>query len=352
MLNEQGLRKILEGGGGLPGRLVRGGLWLPGQLYGVAMRLRRAAFRRGVLPSFRPSVPVASVGNLTAGGSGKTPFVAMLAREFAAMGKKPAVLLRGYRRDGDGRSDEAVLYQTICPGVMILPGADRRVTARAAVAAGAEVLLLDDGFQHLRLERDLDIVLIDAASPWGGGSCLPGGLLREPPLALADADVVVVTRSDQRSPAFVAALEKEIARLAPTALRLRARHRPVRLTSLDGASLPLASLRGRKVVALSGIARPEAFQRTLSDLGATVVEAFSQPDHADFEAELVARAVAAAERLGGVVVMTEKDGARRIFSPGSGAAHTRFGKYIWILGIEQEVEGREMLTARLRSLFP
>ena len=340
-MDEHAIRGILEGGGGWPGVLVRAGLWLPGRLYGCVMAARRAAYRRGFFASVRPSVPTIAVGNLTAGGSGKTPFTIMLAGELAAMGVKPGILLRGYRQTRDGVSDEAALYRRRCPDAVVETGSDRRVSAGRAIAGGAGALLLDDGFQHLRLGRDLDIVLVDATSPWGGGNTIPGGLLREPRTALREAGAVVITRSDQCNPSRLGELRVEVGALAPDALILTARHRPARIFRLDGTEVPLGEICGRAVVALSGIARPEAFHRTLEDLGATVVATIAGKDHDPFSRQILERALALAEGRGAVVVTTEKDQGKQIFS--EYADNNNKKNRVWTLGIELEVDNREAL---------
>ncbi len=344
-MDEHSLRRLLEGGGGWPGALLRAALWLPGRAYGGLMRLRRAAYAAGLLKSCRPPVPVVSVGNLTAGGSGKTPFTAMLARDLAARGQKPAILLRGYRQSGDGQSDEAGLYRRLCPEALVEVGADRRASAERAVRAGATVLLLDDGFQHLKLRRDLDIVLVDATSPWGGGNCLPGGLLREPRRALAAAGAVILTRSDQQEATAIENLRAEIAALAPAAPVFLARHRPARLERLDGTGLPLDWLRDRKVLAVSGIARPEAFAATLAGLGARVVGELAGRDHAHFDSGFPKLAAARAAELGAVPVTTEKDRAKQIFS--ELADNMNMGAFL-VLGVDMAVDGAEALTDLIR----
>src|SRR5438876_5539483 len=171
--------------------------------YGSAVHLRNWCYDRGWLPTHRPPVPVISVGNLTAGGTGKTPCVEYLARFLQARGLRPAVLSRGYR--GNGRpNDEALILEANLPDVPHLQGKDRVTRASQAVRVfGADVLILDDGFQHRRLRRDLDLVLIDAMNPWGHGRLLPRGLLREPISSLRRADAVIVTRLDQAQPAEI-----------------------------------------------------------------------------------------------------------------------------------------------------
>jgi hypothetical protein len=146
-------------------------------LYGLAAERRRARLSaRGV----RLPVPVVSVGNITCGGTGKTPAVEMIVRDLLARGRHPAILSRGYRAGADGTNDEGRVLSRALPEIPHLVVPDRAGGGRAAITAGADVLVLDDGFQHVRLSRDLDLVLIDALDPFGGGRVLPAGLLREP----------------------------------------------------------------------------------------------------------------------------------------------------------------------------
>jgi tetraacyldisaccharide 4'-kinase len=355
-MNEHAIRNILEGGGGPAGTLARALLWLPGKLYGAAMRLRREAYRQGIFSSKRADLPVISIGNLTAGGSGKTPTTAWLARELDDLGWKAAILMRGYRQE-DGLSDEAVLYQTLAPNALVEVNPDRRAGAKAAAARGANVILLDDGMQHLKLQRDMDIVLIDATSPWGGGNTIPGGLLREPKATVALAHAIVLTRSDHLPPPRLASLRAEVVGLAPGTPIFTARHRPARLVRLDGTPLPVDALRGKNVIALSGIARPEAFRATLEQLGAIVAGSVAGRDHAAFDREFVNAALARAAAAGAVVVMTEKDRCRRIFSAlaeetadnsiaaGADPVHGS----LLTLGVELDVDDKDRLLALVRE---
>ena len=347
-MDEHHIRKMLEGGGGAPGALLRAALWLPGKAYGTAMRLRRAAYRAGLLASRPAGAPVVSVGNLTAGGSGKTPFTIMLARGLAVRGMRPAILLRGYRQSDTGLSDEAVLYRDRCPEAILEVGSDRVAGAERAIAAGADVIIMDDGLQHLRLRRDMDIVLVDATAPWGGGNTIPGGLLREPRDTLAQASIVVVTRSDQVSAETLAGIRADAASLAPGVPVLTARHRPSGLRSLAGGTLPPDALRARKVVAMSGIARPEAFHKTLEQLGASLAATFAGRDHDHFDGAFLASALEAARRNDAFLVITEKDRAKKIFArlaDNNSVDNSNVRDRIWTLAIDQEVEESGVLFA-------
>lgn len=340
-MDEHAIRRALEGGGGTPGSFFRALLWLPGVAYGCCMRLRRTAYRQGVFASGKVDVPVISIGNLSAGGTGKTPFVALLAAELAQAGRKPGILLRGYRQTQAGISDEAELYRRLCPDSMLEVGSDRLLSAKRAMEKGADVLLMDDGFQHLRLRRNVDIVLIDATSPWAGGNCIPGGLLREPVSTLRQADVVVVTRSEQVPRSAVEKIQQRLCALAPGALITTARHKACRLFDLNGKQFPLELLRGKRVLALSAIARPESFHATLEGLGAVLVGTVAGRDHGEFDPLLLESTLQRARSEGATLVMTEKDHAKQIF--GDSADNSD----VWVLGVEQAVDDWAELFARI-----
>ncbi len=345
-MNEQNLRIMLEGGGGATGSALRLALKLPGLAYGEAMRLRRLAYAGGICKSFAASVPVISVGNLTAGGSGKTPFVSMLAEKLLAIGKRPAILLRGYRAE-DGLSDEGELYRTLVPRAVVVEGRDRVRSAARAVELGADLILMDDGFQHLRLQRDLDIVLVDAMSPWGGGTPIPGGLLREPKSTLRKAGIVVVTRSDQAAPEKISQLMSEIQSLAPSAPIFTARHTPFSLRKGNGRKVDLAELAGRKVLALCGIARPEAFGKTLTSLGAEVFAIVAVPDHASLEYSALRNALSLAQKEDALLVVTEKDAVKKKFAD---FVDNNTADSIRVLAVRQEVDDAERLLGLVVSL--
>lgn len=311
--DEHGLRRLLEGDGTVLSFLVRTCLYLPGKAYGFVMALRRKAYNAGIYASYPSGLPTVSVGNITAGGSGKTPTVALLAQQLLALGHRPAILMRGYAKTAGGESDEATLYASLVPKAILAVNPDRRAGALAAKRDGASILLMDDGFQHRRLKRDLDIVLIDATSPWGGGNTLPGGLLREPKSALKAAGAVIVTRSDQVDANRLDQILAEITRIAPGVFITSARHCPTRLYTVEKIPLRLDSLRGKDVVILSGIARPEAFSKTLEQLGAIPRAVFAKPDHHPLDNDFVLKAARAAENYDALLVTTEKDFAKPLF---------------------------------------
>jgi len=268
---QQTCRHLLEGNAGAARTAARILLAPLGLLYGGIAALRAWAYRHGVFATHAASAPVISVGNLTAGGTGKTPFTIRLVQHLLQAGRRPAILTRGYGAADPDRADEVQLLRRLLPDVPVYAGADRVMLAQRACGDGANVLILDDGFQHQRLRRNLDIVLIDATCPWGGGLPLPAGLLREFRSAIRRAHVVALTHTppDPDTP-MIAALSAELKRLHPSAPLLFTRHVPTRLATLSGEVRPLAALHGQPVVALSAIGRPAAFTATLGELGADV----------------------------------------------------------------------------------
>jgi len=298
---------ILSGRATGPGAaLLRCGLSAAAVPYSLYMRIRRWAYRHRLLKSRAAAVPVICVGNLTTGGTGKTPTVAYVVRHLQERGLRPAVLTRGYKAV-DGCSDEAELLRQATAAEVVV-NADRVAGAAEAVARGCNVCVMDDGFQHRRLRRDLDIVLIDAERPWGFGRCLPRGLLREPVSALRDAGAVIVTRADRVEADRREAIEARLRRCAPQAVLAAACHAPSRLVGPAGQSLPLAELSGRKVVAFCGIARPRQFFHALAALGARVVQTVELDDHALYTPAVVEELRLAVRRhRAHLLVTTEKD---------------------------------------------
>ncbi|MBK6941664.1 MAG: tetraacyldisaccharide 4'-kinase [Planctomycetes bacterium] len=293
---------------------MRGALWLASLPHSAALCVFHGLFDRGWRRPRRAPLRVVCVGNLTAGGTGKTPIVAWLALAALAAGRHPAIVLRGYRkgaRDGAG-SDEAQLYARLVPSVPVLVDADRVRAAHAAAALGADLVLLDDGFQHRRLHRDVDIVLLDARDPFGGGAVMPRGFLREPPTGLARADVVVLTRSDRAGADALAEAERRVRALAPQAAIVREVHAATELIGHDGSRIAdVGALRGARVTCMSGIGDPTTLAESVTRCGAIVVRTLDFGDHHEFTpAELAAVARDCAADGVRWCVTTQKDAMR------------------------------------------
>jgi tetraacyldisaccharide 4'-kinase len=294
---------------GLLAGMQRGGLWLLSLPYGLAVGTRNRFYDWGWRKIHRVNVPVISVGNLTVGGTGKTPCVEYVARWYREQELRVAILSRGYGSEA-GRNDEALVLEENLPDVPHLQGADRAALARIAEEElESEVLVLDDAFQHRRLARNLDLVLIDATNPWGYGHLLPRGLLREPLSGLKRAGALVMTRCDQVAPEELERLRDRVAGIAPGKPVIESIHQPADLVNADQATADLDQLRGRPVAAFCGIGNPEAFRNTLIGLGAEVRAFRAFADHhlytrADID-EL--RRWVRQQAMDCVVVTTQKD---------------------------------------------
>ncbi len=267
---------------GLVANLQRAGLAVLSWPYGLVVRTRNRLYAHGWLRSQRLDVPVVGVGNLTVGGTGKTPCVEYVARWYRQHDVRVAILSRGYGAT-EGSNDEALLLEENLPDVPHLQGSDRVALGRTAIEElESELLILDDGFQHRRLARNLDIVLIDATCPWGYGHVLPRGLLREPVSGLKRAGLVLVTRCDQVGPDVVRQIRERIATISPGLAVAQAVHQPVELVNSQRDTAPLATLHGKPVAAFCGLGNPAAFRKTLEGLGADIREFRTFPDHHAF----------------------------------------------------------------------
>lgn len=298
-------------------------------IYSLAMRVREAMYRRHVLHSYRLDVPVISVGNLTLGGSGKTPMVQYLARLLHENGRRPAIISRGYGGrarakvnvvsdgttlllDAEQAGDEPRLLAETLPGVPVLTGIVRRFPAQRAIEMGADVLLLDDGFQHLQIIRDINLVLFNADRLAGNSRVFPGGDLREPVAALNRATGFVMTG--------VHAANRERAVRFGQLLQTRFPHIPVHHAGYGVQGLVLLSAGGMlettghesfnqgPVFAFCGIAHPESFRQTLQGQGVEVAGFQPFDDHQRYSAGLLHRLAEKAQRVGAQgLITTEKD---------------------------------------------
>ena len=299
---------------GPDGNPLRQALWPFGLLYGAAAALRNWTFDAGLRKVHRLPVPVISIGNLTVGGTGKTPAVAFVCQQAHARGRRPGVLARGYgRAPGQALNDEGLMLQRKLPWLQQEQDPDRVAAGARLVGRNVDYVVLDDGFQHRRLHRDLDVVCLDAALPFGGGSCLPAGDLREFRSGLRRAGMVLLTRADALAPEDLPLRAARVRELAGRGdLPVHAcRHGPSDVVAQPaGTVLPLHELRGRRAVLLCAIARPQSFRRTVEALGVEVVREFRHRDHHRFTAAEVDTAAQAAAAAGALLLCTEKDDAR------------------------------------------
>lgn len=277
--------------------------------YGLGARLKNALFDSGIKRATELPVPVISVGNLTTGGTGKTPVVELLARAADKAGRKPAILTRGYRRPGEAEGDEVRLYRRLLPTVDVVVDPDRVRGAATALRNGAGLLILDDGFQHRRLARTIDLVLADARDPFSSGQLLPFGMLREPACGLARATALVLTRCGRATQAEIDAAGEAARSLVPEIMILQEDHLPDLLVDLSGTPGPgLETLSGLPVLVFSGIADPHTLAESVDALSGDVLDLIDFGDHHPFSPSELEQLQQDAVRLGAkMVVTTEKD---------------------------------------------
>jgi len=295
--------------GGAAAALSRAGLRVAEAPYALAVQARNLAFDRGWKATLHAPVPVVCVGNITTGGTGKTPMVAWLARWFRERDVRVAIVSRGYGAQDGALNDEGIELEQILPDVPHVQQPDRVAGALMAVEEfESQLILLDDGFQHRRLARDLDVVLLDALEPFGYGHVLPRGLLREPLTGLRRAQAIVLSRADLVDAAARAKTRQHARRYAPDAAWIEAAHRPVELLSAAGQTAELTALTDGRWGAFCGIGNPEGFKRTLAGLGGQVAAWKLFPDHHRYTREDVEHlaAWARAEQLTGLAC-THKD---------------------------------------------
>lgn len=258
--------------------------------YRLVIAGRNFGFDRGWLRSYRAEVPVISIGNLTVGGTGKTPLVRYVARKLREQGVRVALVSRGYGAEPGQENDEALELAWGLADVPHLQQPDRVEAAQIAVEElESELILMDDGFQHRRLQRDLDIVVIDATCPFGFGRLLPRGLLREPLRALRRAGVILLSRADAVSPETRHAIGSRLTRIAPRAILVQAAHRPVGLLGWPDRPADLSHLADRRVAVLSAIGNPEAFVETVRRSGGQVIDVLALPDHDHYDSATMER---------------------------------------------------------------
>ena len=306
-------------------------------LFAVAVAVRSLLYRTGVMRCHPLGVQVVSIGNVTAGGTGKTPVTEMFARALAARGRKVAILSRGYRRkeapwwermftqaispplvvsagrrvllDPATGGDEPYMLASNLPGVAVVVDRDRVKAGRYAVKRlGCDTLLLDDGFQYRKLKHTVEVVLVDATNPFGNGRMLPRGVLRERARNISRADLIFLTKcaGDARE------VEKRVRELNPRAPVVKCRHAPKTLVGVwGGGEKPLEWLAGKKLCTLSGIASPKGFENSLRALGARVVWCERYADHHRYDPSEVLYALnRSADMSADALVTTEKDAVR------------------------------------------
>jgi tetraacyldisaccharide 4'-kinase len=340
-----------------PGQPVRWWLMAIGALYGFVAQLRRWLYRQGWLATSRLPCRVVSVGNLTVGGTGKTPVVILLVEWLQAQGQRVAVLSRGYKRSGGARQllvsdgqrllaaasesgDEPYLIARRCPRAVVAVGADRAALGHWVLQqCPVDCIVLDDAFQHLSLARDVDVVLLDATDATGLDAMLPAGRLREPLSGLTRAAAVVITRADSRQDVYAVAQRlQSIDGLLPEPVEVA--FRPESLVSVvQETSLSLSDCRGKKAWLVSGIGNSGSFQRTAASIGLTVAGETIFRDHHRYDQNDVMQVNALAEAAAADFVLTTEKDAGKLAS-----LVTSSGVSWWALRIRADVvKGEEAL---------
>lgn len=299
-------------------RLISGtdrGLWPAAQRtvlaaaacgYGLVTAIRNTLYDCRLLPIYKAAVPVISAGNLTTGGTGKTPVVALLCQRLQQLGRHPGIISRGYRAAADGSNDEKKVLELLVPGVPHAQHPDRRLAARQLLSNNPDVIVMDDGLQHRRLHRQLNLVLLDATCPFGYDWLLPRGLLRESLRGLRRADAVLITRSSLVSPERLLQIRQRVLRYAPqlTDRILHLDFQPCSLRHADGSAEPLQTARQQPVYLMSGIGNPAAFRSTCESLGLQIRGNSWFPDHHHFSSEDLQHTRQAADAAGAALILT------------------------------------------------
>ncbi len=317
-------------------------LWALSIPYRLVVAWKNRRFDQGRMTT-RVGVPVVSIGNLTTGGTGKTPMVRYVARWLRDCGVRVTLLSRGYKAEQGNLNDEALELERRLPDVPHLQNASRVESAGVAIEEfAAQVLLLDDGFQHRYLERDLDIVLIDATCPFGYGRLLPAGLLREPLSSLRRAGLVIITRVDQVHSSEVDQIRQTIKKHNATVPIVEFTHHIEGFENYSGEVLDASALATTRVIAFSGIGNPTAFETLLKAQGVDVADHLKFEDHHHFDREDVRQITARADELSAdSIVCTMKDLVK--------IQVDRLGdKPLWALSVGMEpFSGEEMLVQQL-----
>ncbi len=352
VLSPSGFRDLVSGRRRGPlAAFLRLGLRVAETPYTWAVRWRNWRYDHSPAKTHRVAVPVVSVGNLSLGGTGKTPTVEWLARWFRERDVRVTVISRGYGAEAGARNDEALELEQKLPDVPHLQNPDRVAAAETAIEEfECQLILLDDAFQHRRLGRDLDVVLLDATEPFGFGHVFPRGALREPLSGLRRADVVVLSRADMLPRAGREDVRRTVDLYAPDAVYVEAAHAPQALLSSAGQEKPLESFADQPVAAFCGIGNPAAFRHTLEGCGYRVAAFREFPDHHPYGRRDVEslREWAAPQKVA-AVLCTHKD-LVKLGTEQLGTA--RLGrKPLWAVRVGIEIQrGREALESRLKAL--
>lgn len=333
-MDQDGFRRLVAGeSGGLGAKFLRNFLEAASKVYSAIIGLRNFLYSKGWLKIQSANAVVISVGNITAGGTGKTPLVVWLCKFLHGRNINCAILTRGYKTKSDRLCDEPAILAKNCPEAKVVVKADRVAGAAEAVNKfGAEALIMDDGFQHRRLARDVDIVTVDATQPFGirkrslsplgaieHGKVLPAGLLREPVEGLKRAGAVVLTRCDQTSEHRLNQLVDMLRLINPNIVIGRSIHEPVCAKSRERKEIGVEELRDQKIFAFCGIGNPDAFLKTIKELGGKLVGWKIYDDHHNYTQADINDICEEARRLNvDCILTTQKDWTKTVLLASTG----------------------------------
>lgn len=315
-------------------------LWLLSLLYAICARAAYLGYARGLFPSYRPKVKVISVGNITLGGTGKTPFVKYLADNLSGDGRKAVILSRGYSLD------EPLFLRKNLNAVEVITGRDRIKSAKKAQRDyPCDILILDDGFQHWRLKRDLDIVMINSQEGLGNRGLIPYGILREPVSSLRRADVFVLSKADGSNNAEL--ITEDLKKINPGALIVQSIHQPEGIYSIDGKNAGFDIIKDKDICLLSGIGDPDSFSGMDVFKRANITLDLRYPDHYQYKDSDIRDICGACKRKDVRIILTTEKDLMRLgllsFDP---------ELRIFVLRIELKIiNNEEGLITRIRGIF-
>ncbi len=311
-MEQANFRKLISGqNSGLVATILRFFLYVASGIYSTIIWVRNCLYSKGWLKTHRADAVVISIGNITTGGTGKTPLVIWLCNQLTK-NYNIAVLTRGYKsraQESQNYRDEPAILSENCPKAKVIVNPDRVAGAAEATSKfGANVLIMDDGFQHRRLGRDLNIIAIDATMPFGYGKMLPAGLLREPTSSLKRADAVVITRCNQITETELSQIEKKLGIINPDMLIAKSIHTPTYIKLKNNEEIGLEQIKGKTIFAFCGIGNPEAFLNTIRQLGGNLIGSKVLNDHYHYTDSCLADINKRAKYLkADLILTTQKD---------------------------------------------
>ena len=368
-MEEQSYHKLISGQSSGSGASVLRFLLAAGAIgYWPVVRLRNLLYSTRLLKAHHVGAAVICVGNVTVGGTGKTPLVVWLCNLIIQNSKlktqncKCAILTRGYKaraHENTDFKDEIAIFAESCPQAEVIVNPDRVAGASEAINKyAAKVLIMDDGFQHRRLARDLDIIAIDATLPFGYGRLFPSGLLREPVSSLNRAGAVVITRSDQVDGDELNELENKLLAINPNMVISRSIHAALYAELANNEKISVERLKDKKIFAFCGIGNPDAFLKTIRTLGAELTGSNIYDDHYHYTDACLAEISEQAEELGAdLILTTQKDWTKvisnfrsQISDSGSQISDSKSPPPFAYLAIEIKfLSGEDKLTALIND---